>query len=1158
MKQVVFTFPNGSTLDVTNSVSTGFSYVEKLDYELDFGTMILPFITREIPFPIFTTVDIYDDTILIQSMRIQDDFVEISSKSPLLYRHTISLIEHTKVLEKIYISGKTFTQPLDGVNPKTLLDVIEELIEVTPFQLESLVGTNRPINNIVNSAMLDTVISPEFTFNNVNLREALNEIYSYIDAVPRLDRNNNLTFDFFNEIKTLIDDENGVVNHIRQQNIEFYATNIISDVLNPISDEDNMVTEIYPSQDLFISARSKGLLFNADEAIIPTPKKIYELINIFSELNFSIERQNDLGADEFIYNAGGTIDTVFPLNRNVVEKALYDTLPTYKTDASVINLAKENTNFYTYGEKNIDISQTTGVFDIDFVFSRSYFHAIWLWAIETGIITPSSLENFKIGNVGNTATDAGDLINIGGDLFPREYIISTNPANFVIDTNLKDFKFRIEYLPIPDTVRIDIDREDITDVNLKTETIINQRDRILDINNFMDNMYGKVNKMGNVDYQLSHRVRLLSNSYNIGDYTEDKFIITGKETIFFKDYYFINYELTRNFNKLSEFVGINSQVRQWEIGETGRTLERYLNYKEYIELRLTPVGRNEIETLVSTDTILETFDKTVLDAKNINYGIFRGISGNVLQEYVLTPIQKAIGGNNISFSFEFQDNKSAGNYLDDDDPARLVNNFVPYTDEVGKLDTFELRLFHDIGGSIDTSLFVQTLPIAQETFLGDEIVEGNFRVNKDNREVIKMNLQYQFLGNDDIIIGEQLTKGNNLIIEDKETLFKCYIFDDRTFSQQRLKNSFQKGLLDGYKNLVNDVDIIVNYTNRSLTINTGLIDLTTQSYVITDSNDNVYFAVNSNYPIISFNFLNQRDNLLEFTFKPFVSAELGNFNANVEYQFLETYFGEITATLGTFNANVDGDYSFKILQGEVDVDFDLFTANVVGDYGNKIYVGDVTATLGELTATLNYEFFELYVGNVISTLGEFSANVIGGYSDRLWQDLTVDGTLGDFRGFVEGEYSNKIYVGDVVTTFDTFNANVTPNYLRTFDGDISATFNDFNANIVGNYSQRLWIGNEVTSTLGTFTANVNYTYLQPAFDYLGTATQPFDFTENYLVQGTDQLACPTASQVENWFNANFDASSYNIGDIIRIRTFVEDNGFPVGECDTHYFEVILA
>ncbi|NOQ50269.1 MAG: hypothetical protein GQ557_01215, partial [Mycoplasmataceae bacterium] len=191
-----------TTLDITDDVVIGFSSLEKLDESLDIGSMEIPFSTQSTTYTIWDTINIYIDSSVVASFRISGDTVSLVSKNPLVYSHSLSLVEHTKILERVIVTGYTVTQPIDpDETKKNLRDVLLDLMNTQPLELNSLYSTTRlfDVTTELRSFLVD-IVSPEFTWNNMTLRECVDDIATYVNAIARLKSNSFLQFDFINDL----------------------------------------------------------------------------------------------------------------------------------------------------------------------------------------------------------------------------------------------------------------------------------------------------------------------------------------------------------------------------------------------------------------------------------------------------------------------------------------------------------------------------------------------------------------------------------------------------------------------------------------------------------------------------------------------------------------------------------------------------------------------------------------------------------------------------------------------------------------------------------------------------------------------------------------------------------------------------------------------
>jgi len=310
----------------------------------------------------------------------------LSSFDSNLYNHNVTLIEHTKLLEKYLVNGKTFTQPLDQDNIPlyTLYDVVETLRTTVLFERDGSQDIFAPFT-IPDETKdeLENIISPEFSFKDVTLRQALDEVGNVINAICRLNRDNELLFDKFNE---LLDEIDSVTeNYVKQQDINNYSTILSSDVINPINqDKDNLRgSEYFPGKNLWTTLRSDFGRFDFEQAYIPTPKPIYEVTEAKTLVNLDIRLLNeDVTVGESIFdNSRYELD----ITRNIVEKNKYDTLrervflenitePDEQTNYNAFGffdgLDKRTVVYYEYGKPNINIGKTYGIFNVSVAYRR--------------------------------------------------------------------------------------------------------------------------------------------------------------------------------------------------------------------------------------------------------------------------------------------------------------------------------------------------------------------------------------------------------------------------------------------------------------------------------------------------------------------------------------------------------------------------------------------------------------------------------------------------------------------------------------------------------------------------------------------------------------------------------------------------------------------
>ena len=591
-----------------------------------------------------------------------------------------------------------------------------------------------------NYSILDLIESPELTLKDVTLKEAVFKALEKVDAIPRLKYVNNkleLGLDYTNKLKALIASESTFIDEMRQQNVNYYATEMESELLNAtnLSDSDEAV-EIFPAKGLYISSRSSDFIYNLLNGYVLLPKRINYINKAYikpkvtvitgTSFDYYVSNNKTIYVDTFTSLPDPTvaivslryitIDTQEIYVSNGVNWALQAPLPSSVTPKvrfvdTFSNFASTDYSGSPVRENDFYIAQDTGKAyiyrsgayqEISFMdkygdividaIDRIYeFQRYKTFDVE-GLLNAN--ERYDMNNllqsntlyykyrenklfIGNVTGlfDTTATINVIVDALLFDTLYNENlydPAETFSSisttyTDAEKFEFQIHYTPIPVAIRASVDREDVTDVDRYSTILNNQGQRIIELSNIMDNMGGKINKIGNSELQVEHRVKSTSALFEVGDYTSEGYVVTNRELIFFPDYIYAKYDLTRNYNRLNQLIAVNSEVRQYEMGEQN-TLQRKLMFSEYVEVDVydssgaVPNGTNTSRLIrdVGRKTYLSTFDV------NTTYPPVRSgaITTDEITDYLLVGFSSNGGGNTLIFEMQLPGNKSAGETLE--------------------------------------------------------------------------------------------------------------------------------------------------------------------------------------------------------------------------------------------------------------------------------------------------------------------------------------------------------------------------------------------------------------------------------------------------------------------------------------------------------------
>ena len=260
---------------------------------------------------------------------IYNDVVEKDTLLAESFTHTLTLIEPTKMLERIMLPNKLAFTRIEGSIEYSIAGVIERIIKTSiiqegaaesfPLQLES--------NDFLT---LSLIPAPDFNFDGRNLFEALMEVGRYVNMIPVLDISEYPIYPYYISFTPVPENNNiDAINMGTKKTIEpeQMADNYISDIKNLVVKDlesssiqmNNIPATCYPGEEL-----------TEKSAKIFLPSEIYKINQgefwIDTSQNLSFEIKNPVGT--VLYSGTVTWSTIRSYTRNAfVEATLYDALP---------------------------------------------------------------------------------------------------------------------------------------------------------------------------------------------------------------------------------------------------------------------------------------------------------------------------------------------------------------------------------------------------------------------------------------------------------------------------------------------------------------------------------------------------------------------------------------------------------------------------------------------------------------------------------------------------------------------------------------------------------------------------------------------------------------------------------------------------------------
>lgn len=606
--------------------------------------------------------------------------------------------------------------------PWTITDVVNRLLEAGVTRRIGL-DTQKYVFDSTQAQKYANVLAPEFAFTRGTLFEALLTVGGYIHGIPRLiDNNGALTVKF-----DLLGQDNAYSGNLPPHIYErsSWSGNEYCGALD--STVDNLLNT---------TDRTQG-------AVTEPSADTFRAVNT-TEGGFRISANDGLVilTDKPIYQV---TKLEFYLNLNdgnprtvditpyVYESAEYQTLSGYT--GQTYPYSKGWALEYTQGQKNIR--------GLDFVLNAPQ-----------GVGTFD--KQYAIVNILAAATglDASDF-------------------------TLTDLQFRVTYIPYV-TSRI-VQRKPYLTHPIDNVLLYNQGGNSIENEYYGERLKGTIVRIGNITsrrtYNFVHYADIPQAGQKIGnryvalvDREFDRMRIKATVTT------------VANFNKLAEYLGLNSNYRLYDVSEK-QAFDRAVNYGESCVISENLINNNPRTTLITVDGI-GAFQKEF----NASYpGMYEKVTamrmvakgGRVIGEGA--EISPAVGmaagsfasGNSLVFFVNMQDNYGAGYQSNEVTGTSIrAQRLMPYSDTLGNISTVDVDFVNEL---------VQTdsSPAPQSAFdypaydadgnigviyfstraINENDTGGALGVSKDSREALSIVIQQHFQSdNQNIVIGKALTK----------------------------------------------------------------------------------------------------------------------------------------------------------------------------------------------------------------------------------------------------------------------------------------------------------------------------------------------------------------------------------------------------------------
>lgn len=707
----------------------------------------------------------------------------------------------------------------------SLLDIVKQINKQTEKYYNS--HGNTPLFALTTDSdkldVLENTIAPEISFTGVNVYQALYQLFSYIDAIPTIDKNNKLSFDYLNN-----NNQNALVIEKSDEKIaindDYYTNKLVANYQN--AKQENAIIIPAINKTARVSTRNYGVP-GANDYVIKLPKPIDYVDRVTLELPLlgfkfiSVRVVIDGVSLVYEYLAVDYID----ITDQVVENSIYNILDTYGQSGNVDNfyiVQQQTNNCLTYlkGGVEIDIMGLASGYLME--------KEIWKYAVVVSIL-------FKFGLAYSIVRLPDSTYGVGFD-----YTSLNNINKF-------DIKYNVEYHAIYDGKV-----EQVSSTNkYEGETYVNQETSSVSLNRMGNNLQGLIAKLGNEIENISIGVSSYGSRMKAGSLWVDddgnRYIANVVKTTFStkSSQVIVEAEFTKNFNLLNQYTRIDQDKRFYEIA-TEITTKGYDNITEYLIFSYDELETSGYDSAL-TETALHTIiEKTLLNSgnyKTLDYATFQAYTNEndenpAYTEHIVVPMHIYGSGNSLCFEMDFNNSINAGDRLTGS--SSLFTKTTLYTSENGFADRIKV-----IGrNATTTAYFGENYPaVPYSAVSGDaEMFDIDYKYYKKPNEIFHLNYALAFLSGN----GSEFYFGNKFIEQNGIINNSKLAREIKLYRSNGLYSIIDNKILDDSIEVALEY-ITYNYnsTNRRLemTISTETA-FTCKSWALADENGNVLIASN--------------------------------------------------------------------------------------------------------------------------------------------------------------------------------------------------------------------------------------------------------------------------------------------------------------------------
>lgn len=731
-----------------------------------------------------------------------------SSDDKILYKYRIELFSEAKRLETIQLPNISVTQPIDYKNKKgkTIYYYINQFVSMYSPKIKMLVDEKSQTWDYVSKyyldpklkAKFDNVFSPNFSLNNPNLRDVLKNLFLVKDCIPIV-KDDMISYLDITERKGIFD-ATGVTKIIASQNSENYCDSLKRTYSNALSQENTC-----KSIEFLNFRNSNDSLMTLDNMRLETRFPIYKINKIYM-CYFKKNTVKTINSEQSTTQNFLCQQDITPLVKLNSERQLLkkdwnefenDFIPLNIEELAQYRMATIGydigSKYITgWGEKYSYIKDNITWFKYD----KTYLQNI-LTIVDT--INPFGTKEYFISDSDDEVVYPGEINFDESNEFIDIFDNKRDSSDFihVFSNNalgLKGIFFKIEYEGFYNGTVIHSKDNGYSDItindNSSASLTLLEKDGLF--------QKEKVNRFANEQITITARYNNIDDVQELGTVFEDDIIIYHRELSIFDNMILVTYFGTKDYVLKNYFTTVFAKHRPYNLLPYEESTIRAENKKVFLDFSKTKTlfEKNKVFNFdlskllnffkANTNETAKVSSK-VLDKSEAINAAYMQING----EKYASDVNTFVSGDSLCLNMSMYDNVSGGVYIKEKEPDVSLMDVITAKDftgsvqdwyinvddnETGFLKNIGFCFSHKENDLYDKALseefikeifYKQIFEAPKITFSNYEesnLINGEFEINKDNKEIIDMTFQIEPITTEkDVFFSQWMMKLSNLL-----------------------------------------------------------------------------------------------------------------------------------------------------------------------------------------------------------------------------------------------------------------------------------------------------------------------------------------------------------------------------------------------------------